>query len=140
MNFYMKTQPISRFYLLTFNLFIVGGLMSCSSLGKSGFNGINFRNATDISNIKSPNNQGTVYLQGQVINIVPLSEPWQAYQIGDNSGTIWAITSLKGLKIKDKLLIKGNLRYQSIPVATEELGDFYVEEQERIEHTSASQL
>ena len=116
----MKNQLISRFYLLTFNLFIVGGLISCSSLGKSSFNGINFRNATDISNIKSPNNQGTVYLQGQVINIVPLSEPWQAYQIGDNSGTIWAITSLKGLKIKDKLLIKGNLRYQSIAIATEE--------------------
>lgn len=134
----MKNQPIRMFYLLTFNLFIVGGLMSCSSLGKSSFNGINFRNVTDISNIKSPNHQGIVYLQGKVINIVPLSEPWQAYQIGDNSGTIWAITSQKGLKITDKLLIKGNLRYQSIPVATEELGDFYVEEQERIEHTSAS--
>lgn len=136
----MKIQPMRMFYLLTFNLFIVGGLMSCSSLGKSTFNGINLRNVSDISNIKSPNNQGTVYLQGQVINIVPLSEPWQAYQIGDSSGTIWAITSQKGLKIADKLLIKGNLRYQSIPVATEELGDFYVEEQERIEHTSASQL
>ena len=136
----MKIQPMRMFYLLTFNLFIVGGLMSCSSLGKSTFNGINLRNVTDISNIKSPNNQGTVYLQGQVINIVPLSEPWQAYQMRDSSGTIWAITSQKGLKITDKLLIKGNLRYQSIPVATEELGDFYVEEQERIEYTPASQL
>ncbi len=137
--FFMKIQPIKMFYLLTFNLFIVGGLMSCS-LGKSSFNAINFRNVIDISNIKSPNNQGTVYLQGQVINIVPLSEPWQAYQMRDSSGIIWAITSQKGFKIKDKLLIKGNLRYQSIPVVTEELGDFYVEEQERIEHTPASQL
>ena len=136
--------PLTRsFYLITCNLFIVCGLVGCSGLGKSTWNGINFKigaNVTDISNIKSPNNQGTVYLQGQITNIVPLSEPWQAYQLQDSSGTIWAITSQKGLKLNDKLLIKGNLRYQSIAIATQELGDFYVEEQERIEHTPASQL
>ncbi len=138
----MKMQLKRNFYLITCNLFIFGSLVSCSGLGKSSWNGINFRlgaNVTDISNIKSPNHQGVVYLQGQVTNIVPLSEPWQAYQMQDSSGTIWAITSLKGLKINDKLLIKGNLRYQSIPIETQELGDFYVEEQQRIEHTPASQ-
>ena len=139
----MKVQPTKNFYLLTCYLFMVGGLISCSSLGQSSLNGINFRlgaNVTNISTVKSANNQGTVYLQGQVTSIVPLSEPWQAYQMQDSSGTIWAITSQKGLQINDKLLIKGNLRYQSIAIATQELGDFYVEEQERIEHTPASQL
>ncbi len=136
----MKVQLPRSFYLITCNLFIVGGLISCSSLGHSSFNGINFRNVAEIRNIKSLNNQGVVHLEGQVTNIVPLSEPWQAYQMQDSSGKIWAITSQKGLKINDKLLIKGNLRYQSIPVKSQELGDFYVEEQERIEHTPASQL
>lgn len=139
----MKVQIIKSFYLTASNFFIVGGLTSCGSLGQSSFNGINFiigTNITNISNVKSPSNQGTVYLQGQVTNIVPLSAPWQAYQMQDSSGTIWAITSLKGLQIKDKLLIKGNLRYQSIPIEAQELGDFYVEEQQRIEHTPASQL
>ncbi len=139
----MKVQIIKSFYLATCNFFIVGGLVGCGSLGQSSFNGVNFRigtNITNISNVKSPNNQGTVYLQGQVTNIVPLSEPWQAYQMQDSSGTIWAITSVKGLQMKDKLLIKGNLRYQSIPLEAQELGDFYVEEQERIEHTPASRL
>lgn len=136
----MKAHPTRSFYLLTFNLFIFGGLVGCSGLENFSFNGITGRNVTSISNIKSPNNQGTVYLQGRVTNVVPLSEPWQAYQMQDSSGTIWAITSLKGLQIEDKLVIKGNLRYQSIPMETQELGDFYVEEQERIEHTPASQL
>ncbi|MBW4664248.1 MAG: DNA-binding protein [Chroococcus sp. CMT-3BRIN-NPC107] len=135
----MKVQPTKSFYLITCSLWVIGGLVSCSGLGNSSFNGINLRNVTNISNLKAPNNQGIVYLQGQVTNIVPLSQPWQAYQMQDSSGTIWAITSQKGLKIKDKLLIKGNLRYQSIPVESQELGDFYVEEQERIEHTPASQ-
>ena len=139
----MKAHLTKRFYLLTFNLFIVGSLISCSSSGHFSFNGINVkigRNVTNISNIKSPNNQGTVYLQGRVTNIVPLSKPWQAYQMQDSSGTIWAITSQRGLKITDNVLIEGNLRYQSIPMETQELGDFYVEEQQRIEHTPASQL
>jgi hypothetical protein len=139
----MKVPSTKFFYLITCSLFILGGLNSCSSLGQSSLNGINFRlgaGVTNISNVKSPNNQGTVYLQGRVIDIVPLSEPWQAYQMQDSSGKIWAITSQKGLKLNDKLLIKGNLRYQSIPIATQELGDFYVEEQERIEHTPASKL
>jgi hypothetical protein len=136
----MKVQPTRSFHLITCNLLIVSGLVSCSGLGNYSFNGISFTNVTEIRNVKSPNNQGIVYLQGQVTDIVPLSAPWQAYQMQDSSGTIWAITSQKGLQIKDKLLIKGNLRYQSIPIANEELGDFYVEEQERIEHTSASQL
>ncbi|WP_009632210.1 hypothetical protein [Synechocystis sp. PCC 7509] len=136
----MKMLSIRSFCLVSCNFFIVGGLISCNGLGNSSFNGINFRNVTEIRNIKLPNKQGTVYLQGRITNIVPLSEPWQAYQMQDSSGTIWAITSLKGLKIQDKLVIKGNLRYQSIPVATQELGDFYVEEQERLEHTPAVQL
>lgn len=136
----MKAHRTRSFYLLTFNLFIFGGLVGCSGLGNFSFNGIIGKNVTSISNVKSPNNQGTVYLQGRVTKVVPLSEPWQAYQMQDSSGTIWAITSLKGLQIEDKLLIKGNLRYQSIPMETQELGDFYVEEQERIEHTPASQL
>lgn len=136
----MKIQLTRSFYLITCNFFIVGGLIGCNGVGNSSWNSLKFRigtNVTVISNIKSPNNQGTVYLQGQVTNIVPLSEPWQAYQMQDSSGTIWAITSQKGLKINDKLLIKGNLRYQSIPIETQELGEFYVEEQERIEHTPA---
>ena len=139
----MKVPSTKLFYLIIFSLFTLGGLNSCSSLGQSSLNGVNFRlgaGATNISNVKSPNNQGTVYLQGQVISIVPLSDPWQAYQMQDASGKIWAITSQKGLKLNDKLLIKGNLRYQSIPIATQELGDFYVEEQERIEHTPAAKL
>ena len=136
----MKVYPTKRFYLLTFNFFILGGLVGCSGLENFSFNSIIGKNITNISNVKSPNNQGTVYLQGRVTNVVPLSEPWQAYQMKDSSGTIWAITSLKGLQIEDKLIIKGNLRYQSIPMATQELGDFYVEEQERIEHTPAAQL
>lgn len=136
----MKVQLARSFCLITCSLSLIGGLVSCGGLGNSSFNGINFTNVTEIDKVKSPNNQGIVYLQGQVTNIVPLSTPWQAYQLQDSSGIIWAITSQTGLKIKDKLLIKGNLRYQSIPLVSQELGDFYVEEQERIEHTPASKL
>ena len=65
-------------------------------------------------------------------------EPWQAYQLQDASGTVWVITSQPGLSKADRVLIKGNLRYQSIPLDRQELGDFYIEEQERTKQTPAS--
>jgi len=120
-------------YLILFNLLLVGGLSGCASLAQST-NGINLglgNNVTNISDAKSSQKQGIVHLQGQVADIVPLMEPWQAYQLQDASGTVWVITSQAGLRKADRLLVKGNLRYQSIPLERQELGDFYVEEQER---------
>lgn len=127
-------------YLIFFNLLLVGGLSGCASLAQSA-NVISLglgNSVINISDAKSSQKQGIVRLQGQVTDIVPLMEPWQAYQLQDASGTVWVITSQSGLRKADKLLIKGNLRYQSIPVDRQELGDFYVEEQERTKQTPAS--
>lgn len=127
-------------YQILFNLLLVGGLSGCASLAQST-NSINLglgNNVINIRDAKSSQTQGTVRLQGQVTDIVPLMEPWQAYQLQDNSGAVWVITSQSGLRKADRLLIKGNLRYQSIPLERQELGDFYVEEQERSKQTPAS--
>ena len=126
--------------LVFFNLLLVGGLSGCGSLAQAT-NGINFglgNNIANISDAKSSQQQGIVNLQGQVTDIVPLMEPWQAYQLQDASGTVWVITSQPGLSKADRVLIKGNLRYQSIPLDRQELGDFYIEEQERTKQTPAS--
>jgi len=127
-------------YLILFNFLLVGGLSGCASLAQST-NGINFglgNNVINIRDAKSSQKQGIVHLQGQVADIVPLMEPWQAYQLQDASGTVWVITSQEGLRKADRLLIKGNLRYQSIPLENQELGDFYIEEQERAKQAPAS--
>lgn len=127
-------------YLIFLNLLLVSGLSGCASLAQAT-NEINFglgNNVISIGDAKSSQKQGVVHLQGQVADIVPLMEPWQAYQLQDSSGTVWVITSQAGLRKADNVTITGNLRYQSIPLDRQELGDFYVEEQERTKQTPAS--
>lgn len=120
--------------------FLCSGLLSCGSLPQSGMNAINFGVGVDVTNIRDlqpRNDKSTVYLQGKVTKQVPLLEH-RVYQLQDSTGTIWVLTKQTGLQPQDKLLIKGNIRYQSIPLAGKDFGEVYVEEQQRLERTPAS--
>jgi len=61
-------------------------------------------------------------------------EQW-AYQLQDSTGTIWVLTNQAGLQLEDKVLIKGNIHYQSIPLAGKRFWEVYVHEQEQLERT-----
>jgi len=78
-------------------------------------NAINLRSGvatTNIRDIKPQDFKATVYLQGKVAQLVPLLDG----RINCNStGTIWVLTNQAGLQLEDKVLIKGNIHYQSIP-------------------------
>lgn len=131
-------QQSKKFYLVPFYFFFVGGLI-CVSLIQFGISSINFIAGVNVTNIGDINpkldNDATVYLQGKVAHRVPLLE-LQMYQLQDTSGTIWVLTDRKDLQLDDKVLIKGNVRYQSIPLAGKDFGEVYVQEQQ-LEHTTA---
>lgn len=133
-------QQSRRFYIVPFYFFIVGGLV-CLSLVQFGVSSIDFIFGTNVTNIRDINskqgNNATVYLEGKVAHRVPLLG-WQMYQLQDTSGRIWVLTDQKDLQLNDKVLIKGNVRYQSIPLARKDFGEAYVREQQQIEHTPAS--
>lgn len=132
-------QQSKRFYLAPFYFFLVGGLF-CVSLVHFGLSSIDFISGTNVINIRDINpkqdNDATVYLQGKVAHRVPLLD-WQMYQLQDASGKIWVLTEQKDLQLADKVLIKGNIRYQSIPLAGKDFGEVYVQEQQQLEHTPA---
>jgi len=133
-------QQSRRFYVIPFYFFIVGGLV-CVSLvqfGVSSINSIFGTNVTDIADInRNLDTNYTVYLQGKVAHRVPLLES-QMYQLQDASGRIWVLTDQKDLQLNDEVMIKGNVRYQSIPLAGKDFGEVYVQEQQQLEHTPAS--
>ena len=133
-------QQSRRFYVVPFYFFIVGGLV-CVSLVQFGASSIDFIFGTNVTNISDINpqqdNNATVYLEGKVAHRIPLLD-WQMYQLQDPSGKIWVLTEQKDLQLNDKVLIKGNVRYQSIPLAGKDFGEAYVQEQQQIEHTPAS--
>ncbi len=132
-------QQSKRFYLVPFYFFLVGGLL-CVSLVQFGISSINIISGVNVIHIRDINSKQdkntTVYLQGKVAHRVPLLE-LQMYQLQDASGRIWVLTDQKDLQLNDKVLIKGNVRYQSIPLAGKDFGEVYVQEQQQLEHTSA---
>lgn len=131
-------QQSKRFYFAPFYFFLVSGLF-CVSLVHFGLSSIDFMSGTNIINIRDidpKDNNATVYIQGKVAHRVPLLD-LQVYQLQDASGKIWVLTEQKDLQLADKVLIKGNVRYQSIPLVGKDFGEVYVREQQQLEHTSA---
>ncbi len=119
-------------YRLGLTFFLVAGLCSCSNLTSPGLSGSGLKigtNVTPIGEIKpKQDNQAIVYIQGQVEKQAPMMKQW-AYQISDSTGKIWVVTNQKNLGEGAQVVIKGKVRYQSIPLAGKELGEVYLEEE-----------
>lgn len=77
-----------------------------------------------------------VRLRGTVGDRAPLLNG-QVYQLQDSTGTIWVLTSDTTLKTGDQVFIRGRVRYQSIPLAGREQGEFYIEELSQLERSAA---
>ncbi len=74
----------------------------------------------------------TVYLKGQVSDRVPLINA-QVYQLQDSTGKIWVLTNKSTPKIGDRVYIKGQVRYEKIPISGQEFGEAYIEEQQQLD-------
>ncbi|MCU0569220.1 MAG: hypothetical protein MUF49_21930 [Oculatellaceae cyanobacterium Prado106] len=78
----------------------------------------------------------TVYLQGTVRDRAPLLDA-QVYQLEDATGAIWVLTpNTTRPQVGDRISIKGQVQYESIPVGGLELGEAYIKEQEQLEPES----
>ncbi|MCX7594248.1 MAG: hypothetical protein N2235_10880 [Fischerella sp.] len=107
---------------------LMAGLVSCSYFRFSGMNAIG-ANITPIQELRSqPDSNTTVYIQGKVEKKAPLLKR-QAYLINDETGKIWAIANQTNLQVGDQIVIKGKIRYRSIPLAGKEYGEVYLEEE-----------
>ncbi|MBE9038805.1 hypothetical protein IQ246_27710 [aff. Roholtiella sp. LEGE 12411] len=128
-DFCKKSIP----YRLGLTCLLVIGLYSCGSLTSSSSSGMLplkiGTNVTPIREIKpKQDNKAIVYIQGKVEKQAPLMKQ-QAYQINDSTGKIWVVTNQTGLEQGAQVVIKGKVRYQSIPLAGKELGEVYLEEE-----------
>lgn len=136
----LSTESVSAgkmLYLLPICLLMLGGgLVSCSNVAQVDNNGINVSdrrvNLTQIRNIKPSRNPfSTIYLQGKVTAIAPFLQAG-AYQVQDATGKIWVVTNQTLPQVDDTVLIKGKVQFRSIPLAGQELGEVYVQEQEKL--------
>ena len=112
---------------------LLSGLIACSNLAESvGF---------DVSQIgelqKNRAIDSSVYLKGKVDERAPFLGTG-AYQLQDDTGSIWVFTKQPVPPLGEQLLIKGTVRYQQIQLkelAGKDFGEVYVEEIEQLERT-----
>ncbi|NET36854.1 MAG: hypothetical protein F6K19_33315 [Cyanothece sp. SIO1E1] len=81
---------------------------------------------SDISGSDNSVSDNTVYLQGRIIQQVPLLDS-TVYQLEDGTGKIWALSQTSNLLPGDEVLLKGTLRFEEIPLADQGLGEIYLE-------------
>ncbi len=86
----------------------------------------------NIINVEKQKSGKVVYLTGKVTNLAPFVNN-AAYQLQDDTGSVWVVTSQTPPKLNSNISIKGKIQYQSLPLAETELGDFYIIELQQLE-------
>jgi hypothetical protein len=140
-----KGRKISAIvYLLPFCCLVFStGILGCSHSTPLGISGLNLSNPgvtpTKISDLQHHQDAATtVYLEGQVYRRAPFLGSG-AYQLQDASGTIWVITNQTLPNVGDRILLKGQVQFQGIPLGGQELGEVYVQQQQQLQR-QAGQL
>lgn len=122
------TSTITAILRLGAAILLLGGLYSCGSM-------VMVRDVpiTPISELQQARDaNSTVYLKGTVRSLAPFLEGG-AYQLQDATGSIWVVTEHTLPAQGETIKIKGNITYQSIPVAGKELGEIYIKEIEQLQ-------
>ncbi len=120
--------------------FLVIAAAACGPVDSAGISANQLLNGAQVTEIQAIAQTGdrptTVYLQGTVSDRAPLLSG-HAYQLQDGSGRIWVITTRELPDLGEERLIQGTVRYQSIPVSGQELGERFVEETQVLQRSSA---
>lgn len=118
-------------------LLLVGGLIGCSALAELGI-AVPYLGdppVISVNDLTDKKRGAIVYIKGIVKGYAPFLNSG-AYQVQDQTGTIWIRTEGKPPPSGKEVVIKGKLDYQSIAVGNQEVGEFYVVELEQLELTA----
>ena len=107
---------------------LLGGLTSCNPLTFAQNN----LSVTQVNQLQQQQSGSTVYLEGLVGDRAPFLDNG-AYQLQDDTGTVWVFTDENLPAEGDQVSIKGEVEYQTIPVQGQELGELYIIELEQLE-------
>jgi hypothetical protein len=112
--------------------FLITGLIGCTSLVNLGIP-VPFTHdpITLIKEVPQQQPDSTLYLQGKVSELVPFLGNG-AYQLQDQTGKIWIRTHQNLPKLGEQITIKGQVKYQSIAISNQEMGEFYLVELEQV--------
>ena len=82
---------------------------------------------TPIADASSVADGHEVYLQGRVEQQLPLLDRG-LYQLADTTGSIWVLSATSPPPVGTSLTVRAVVRYESVLVAGQDRGEYYVEE------------
>jgi hypothetical protein len=130
-NHLLKVSLLRRFWFLL----LLGTLIGCGSLS---YLGLAVSSVTPIKELQQQKTEATVNIKGKVKAQAPFLGSG-SYQLQDETGSVWIFTKGSLPPLGSEVMVKGQLQYQSIPVETQEVGEFYLVELEQIQPQTASQ-
>lgn len=120
--------------------FVIGLGLSLVTLGTScqapvGNNGapvLSFaRSAVEIESLRRPERvERSLPLSGSVVQRLAVLDGW-LYQLDDGTGQLWVVTQKAAPAVGEHVYVKGVLRYEAIVINGADLGDYYLEENQR---------
>ncbi len=90
---------------------------------------------TSIRNISQKKSGRTIYVRGKVIHRSPFLGS-AAYQLQDETGSLWVFTSKSLPTQGDEVFIRGKIQHESLPIEERELGEFYLIELQQLTNNS----
>ncbi|MGK7897777.1 MAG: hypothetical protein AB4372_30210 [Xenococcus sp. (in: cyanobacteria)] len=94
-------------------------------------NAISERSPSQRANKK---NHKSIYIKGKVIKLAPLLGN-NAYQIQDDTGKIWVITTEQLPSVGQFIFIKCNIKFKNLSLGNQEIDELYLVELERLDNT-----
>ena len=112
---------------------------SCQVSSSNGAPVLSFvRSTVEIESLRRPERvERSLPLRGSVVQRLAVVDGW-LYQLDDGTGQLWVITQQAAPAIGEQVYVKGVLRYEAIVINGADLGDYYLEENQRELQTSDS--
>ena len=117
-------------------LVISGGLtafcLACQPQPNGGVPTISFSTpVSTIESLRQPEQvERSVPLTGSVTQKLPILNGW-LYQLDDGTGQVWVSTQQASPAVGSRVSVQGLLRYEAIVINGTDVGDYYLEEQQR---------
>ena len=86
---------------------------------------------TSISKLPKKKSGRIIYVRGRVTKRSPFLGS-AAYQVQDDTGSLWVFTSKSLPPQGDEVFIKGQVQHESLPLEQQELGGFYLVELQQL--------
>ena len=132
MNQIIDRQKINKITYCVIIISLSINLIGCDVLTSGNL--WHSKTSIPINAIAENNQNESIYIMGKVIKLAPLLGN-NAYQIQDDTGNIWVVTTANLPSVGQNIFIKCNIKSQTLSLINQELDELYLVELERLDNS-----